>query len=77
MKNASKKQSENDIINLREETTDEKFLKLKISEVEETNLWRAFEILCGKRNYKENESKWFDASDIKRILKKLGIKFMP
>lgn len=66
-----------DLINLKEETTDEKFLKLKISEVEEKNLWRVFDILCGKRSFKENELKWFDASDVKRILRKLGVKNVP
>ena len=63
-----------DLIQLKEETSDEKFMRLKISEVEERNLWRAFEILCGPRTYKENELRWFDANDLKRILKKLGAK---
>ena len=62
---------------MKEETTDEKFLKVKISEVEERNLWRVFNILCGQRVYKENEGKWFDATDVKRVLKKLGVKNVP
>ena len=75
MKNDSQIDNNNlDFLQLKEETTDEKFMRLKISEVEETNLWRVFEILCGTRVYKENEDKWFDSSDVKRILKKLGVK---
>ena len=75
MKNDSPLENNNlDFLQLKEETTDEKFMRLKISEVEETNLWRVFEILCGTRVFKENEDKWFDSSDVKRILKKLGVK---
>ena len=75
MKNDSQLENNNlDFLQLKEETTDEKFMRLKISEVEETNLWRVFEILCGTRVFKENEDKWFDSSDVKRILKKLGVK---
>ena len=66
-----------DVLNLKEETTDEKFLKIKISEVEERNLKKVFKVLCGRRNYKENELRWFDSSDIRRVLKVLGVKYIP
>lgn len=77
MKNGSDYNKALDIMSLKEETTDEKFMKLKISEVEERNLWRVFKILCGPRKYKENQLKHFDASDIRRVLKKLGVKKIP
>lgn len=61
MKNDFEKENELDIVDLKEETTDEKFLKIKISEVEQRNLWRVFDILCGRRVFKESESRWFDS----------------
>ena len=77
MKNELEEQEDLDLKNLKEETSDEKFLKLEISDVENWNLWRVFDILCGTRKFKENEFKYFDASDLKRILKKLGVKNLP
>ncbi len=79
MKNGMQREGNNelDILDLKEETSDEKFLKIKISEVEERNLWRVFGILTGRRYFKENETKWFDAQDIKRVLKKLGVSSIP
>ena len=58
----------------KEETTEEKFMKVKISEVEDTNLKRVFDLFVGDRKFKDNEFRWFDASDVRRILKKLGDK---
>ena len=61
-----------------EQTSDEKHLDLKISEFEEQNLWRVFKILYGKRVFKDSdEQKWFDASDIRRVLHKLTGKHVP
>lgn len=77
MKNDLENDEEMELANLKEETSDEKFLKLEISDVENKNLWWVFDILCGKRKYKENEFKYFDASDLKWILKKLGVKNLP
>ena len=62
---------------LREETTEEKFMKIEISEVEKKNLWRVFDILCGERIFAEEESKWFRGSDIRKVLRKLGIRSLP
>ena len=62
---------------LREETTEEKFMKIEISEVEKKNLWRVFDILCGERIFTEDEPKWFKGSDIRRVLRKLGVKSLP
>lgn len=59
---------------LREETTEEKYMKIEISEVEKKNLWRVFKILCGDRRFREEETKWFNGTDIRRVLKKLGIR---
>ena len=68
----------------KEETSEEKFMKVQISEVENSNLNRVFKLFSGKRfpepkDQKEKEKhkntlKWFDASDVKRILKELGVK---
>ena len=55
-------------------TTDEYFLNVNISEVEETNLSRVFNLFVGDRKFKEGEKFWFDATDVRRILKKLGDK---
>ena len=44
-----------DIANLKEETSDEKFLKIKISDIENQNLWRVFDILSGKWKFKDDE----------------------
>ena len=52
-------------------------MKIQISEVEKKNLWRVFEILCGDRLFSEDESKWFRGSDIKRVLRKLGVRSLP
>ncbi len=78
MKNGNeKKQGNLDLKFLEEETSEQKFMKVELSEVEEQNLWRVFNILCSRRTFKEGEIKWFDNSDLKMILKKLGIKQIP
>ena len=62
---------------LKEKTSEEKFLSIKLSEVEEQNLWKVFKILCGNREYRENEMHWFDCNDLKTVLKKIGVKSLP
>lgn len=62
----------------KEETTEEKIMKLEISEVENTQLWRVFNLLIGPSQEKSVEKaksklKSFGYDDIKRVLKKLGI----
>lgn len=37
------------MLNLQEETTDEKFMKIEISEVEQQNLNKVFDILTGQK----------------------------
>jgi len=61
----------------KEETTEEKFSKVEISEVEQINLWRVFNLFIGDRFKEDNkirdekkikeEDRWFDASDVRRI----------
>jgi hypothetical protein len=36
-------------------------MKIEISEVEQQNLNKVFDILTGARDFRENEKKWFDA----------------
>ena len=58
----------------KEETTEEKFSKVVISDVEKENLERVWDLFKGVRGFKDNEMEWFDATDVRRILKKLGDK---
>mgnify|MGYP005607626505 CR=1 FL=1 len=76
MKNEFGNKENNLDIFLEEETSDQKLLKIELSEVEQENLWRVFRLLCSNRNFREGEMKWFDASDVKAIFKKLGIKYI-
>ena len=76
MKNIKEKTSL-DLNFLKEKTSEEKFMSIKLSEVEEQNLWKVFKILCGNREYRENEMHWFDCHDLKTVLKKMGVKNLP
>lgn len=59
----------------KEETTEEKFSKVVISDVEQRNVDRVWDLFENNRKYtKDNEIPYFDASDVRRILKKLGDK---
>lgn len=52
-------------------------MKIEISEVEQQNLNKVFDILTGSKEFWENEKKWFDAIDLKRVLKQLGLRNIP
>ena len=75
--NKEKERHNLDLNFLKEKTSEEKFLAIKLSEVEEQNLWKVFKILCGNRDFKEGEMKWFDTSSLKVTLKKLGVRNLP
>lgn len=80
VKNTSIKEKDKsnlDLNFLKEKTSEEKFLSIKLSEVEEQNLWKVFKIICGNREFREAEMKWFDANDLRTVLKKLGVKSLP
>ncbi len=48
-----------------DQTTEEIFEKIQISEVERSNLGQTLSIFCGGRKFKEGEMRWFDSSDLK------------
>lgn len=64
----------------KEETSEEKYMKIEISEVENSNLKRVFNLFAGLRFPPDDDSKedgklrWFDSTDVRRILNKLGVR---
>ena len=63
----------------KEETSEEMYMKVHISEVEDSNLKRVFNLFAGLRfppgedSQDAHKLRWFDASDVRRILNKLGV----
>ena len=58
------------------ETSDQKLMRVELSEIEEENLWRVFDLFCAKHTFKDRSKMWFDASDIKVILRILGVTYI-
>lgn len=64
----------------KEETSEEKYMKIDISEVENSNLKRVFNLFAGLRfpphedDKEDGKQKWFDSKDVRRVLHKLGVK---